>query len=53
MPFYGTGVQSTNIVDTSSFVPPIREHRFPNAVWQQTSVPAPDPSNPGEYTCFQ
>lgn len=45
MPFYGTSVQPSNMVEGSGFVPPIREHRFPNAVWHQTS--ATDPNSIG------
>uniref|UniRef100_A0A8D9DRG0 Protein Gawky n=1 Tax=Cacopsylla melanoneura TaxID=428564 RepID=A0A8D9DRG0_9HEMI len=45
MPFYGAAQpQTTTIVDGSGgFAPPIREHRFPNAVWHQATVPA-DPN---------
>lgn len=47
MPFYGGGVQSGNMVDGSGFAPPIREHRFPNAVWHQTA--GADPNAIGKF----
>lgn len=53
MPFYGSGgaVQTTSIVDGSgSFAPPIREHRFPNAVWHQATVPVDPNAAIGTWT---
>lgn len=51
MPFYGGGVQSGNMVDGSGFAPPIREHRFPNAVWHQT--PGADPNAIGKFVLIR
>jgi hypothetical protein len=38
MPLYSGGVQGGGMVE-GTFPAPIREHRFPNSVWHQTSAP--------------
>lgn len=40
MPFYGSNIPSGSVTETTPGFPPgVREHRFPNTVWQQASVP--------------
>lgn len=41
MPFYGSNIPAGNVTEaTPGFPQAVREHRFPNTVWQQASVPA-------------
>lgn len=40
MPFYGSNIPAGGVTETTPGFPPgVREHRFSNTVWQQTSVP--------------
>lgn len=41
MPFYGSNIPAGSVNEApAGFPQTVREHRFPNAVWQQASVPA-------------
>ncbi|XKL61353.1 hypothetical protein PGB90_008410 [Kerria lacca] len=50
MPFYASNIPTGNVSETTSGFPQsVREHRFSNTVWQQTSVPT-DTSSMGTWS---